>query len=48
MNIIFVEKTNIPHTVFKTECTLNYFHSDLIEKKQNQSCWMKGLSPLRI
>lgn len=47
MNIIFVEKTNISHTVFKTECSLNYFHSDLIEKKRNQFR-IKSLSSLRI
>ncbi len=47
MNIIFVEKTNISYTVFKAESSLNYFHSDLIEKKQSRTR-IKSLSPLRI
>ncbi|MDO4229417.1 MAG: hypothetical protein Q4C98_06360 [Capnocytophaga sp.] len=47
MNIIFVEKNNAIHSVFKAEGSLNYFHLDLTAKKQC-TIRVKGLSPLRI
>lgn len=47
MNVVFFEKISISDTVFKIDCSFNYFRSDLIEKQRNQAR-MKGLSPLRI